>query len=310
MEITRSAIGVLAAACVSAGAVGAYLMTPVAAPVPVADLTASEPDDAPIRLVGEERTPRTPARVSARVTPVPTRVVHPDPAPDLSVPPASNPVLVERPAVPDSEPAEEIASATPLPSETPRSNNAALPQPSAPPLPELEELVVSADSVIGLQIETAVTSETARVEDVVSARVSRDVRVGNRIAIPAGSRARGEVTLVERGGKVRERARLGVRFTSIVLTDGTTLPIESEAIVREGDSPGRESTTKIGVGAIAGSVIGGLLGGGKGAAIGGAVGGGAGSAVVLAGGRNPATLVPGSPVTIRLREPATVTVER
>ncbi len=56
--------------------------------------------------------------------------------------------------------------------------------------------------------------------------------------------------------------------------------------------------------------IGGILGGAKGAAIGGTVGAGAGSAAVLAGGRNAATLSSGSPVTVRLEEPVSVTVER
>ena len=114
----------------------------------------------------------------------------------------------------------------------------------------------------------------------------------------------------EQGGKVRERAKLGVRFSSIVLADGTQIPISTETIYREGDAPGRESAAKIGGGAIGGAIIGGILGGAKGVAIGSAIGGGAGSAAVMAGGRNPATLSPGSPVTIRLEQPATVTVEK
>jgi type IV secretory pathway VirB10-like protein len=77
--------------------------------------------------------------------------------------------------------------------------------------------------VIGLQMENAVSSDNARLEDEVVARVTRDVKVGDRVAIPSGARAQGSVTLVERGGKVRERARLGVRFTSIVLADGTRI---------------------------------------------------------------------------------------
>jgi hypothetical protein len=40
------------------------------------------------------------------------------------------------------------------------------------------------------------------------------------------------------------------------------------------------------------------------------VGAGAGSGAVLAGGRNSATLNAGAPVTVRLEEPVTVTVER
>jgi hypothetical protein len=179
-----------------------------------------------------------------------------------------------------------------------------------PPGPVFEELVVSADSVLGLQLESPVTSEKARVEDTVVARVTRDVKVGDRVAIPAGAKAFGEVTVVERGGKLKDRARLGVRFTSVVLADGTRVPIRSETIFREGDPPGRESAAKIGGGAIGGAIIGGILGGAKGAAIGGSIGAGAGSTAVMAGDRNAATLSAGTPLTVRLEDPVTVTVER
>ena len=184
------------------------------------------------------------------------------------------------------------------------------PLPPPPPEPAFEDLIVSADSVIGLQVESSLTSERARVEDEVVARVTRDVRVGDRVAIPAGAQAIGEVTLVERGGKMRDKARLGVRFTSIVLGDGTRIPVETDTIIREGSSPGNESAAKIGGGAIGGAIIGGILGGAKGAIIGGSAGAGAGTAAVMAGGRNAATLPAGAPITVRLLKPATVTVER
>ncbi|MGH9196045.1 MAG: hypothetical protein ACRD1T_09925, partial [Acidimicrobiia bacterium] len=71
--------------------------------------------------------------------------------------------------------------------------------------------MISADSVIGVSLETSLSTETAQVEDSVDGRLSRDVRVGGRVAVPAGTRVRGSVTLVERGGKVKERARLGIR---------------------------------------------------------------------------------------------------
>jgi hypothetical protein len=176
--------------------------------------------------------------------------------------------------------------------------------------PKFEDLVLPAQSVIGIQLEQSVSSETAQVEDEVIARVTRDVRVGDRVVIPAGSRATGFVTLVERGGRLKDRAKLGLRFGSVTLADGTRVPIVTEAIYREGDSPRNESAAKIGGGAIGGAILGGILGGAKGAAIGGSIGAGAGSAAVYAGGRNPATLPAGSPITIRLENPATVTVER
>ena len=71
------------------------------------------------------------------------------------------------------------------------------------------DVQIPVDAVIGLQIERTISSETARVEDRVEARVTRDVRVGDRVAIPAGSVVQGSVMEVERGGKIKERARLG-----------------------------------------------------------------------------------------------------
>jgi hypothetical protein len=181
-----------------------------------------------------------------------------------------------------------------------------------PPEPRFEELTVAADSVIGVRLESAVSSETARVEDKVTARVSRDVTVDGRTAIPAGARLEGHVVLVERGGKFKERARVGLRFTTLVTGgDGTTrLPVQTEAIFRDGAGPSGEATSKIGAGAVVGAVLGALIGGKKGAAIGGTAGAAGGAAAVAAGGRNEAVLAAGAPVTVRLTAPVTVLVER
>jgi type IV secretory pathway VirB10-like protein len=184
------------------------------------------------------------------------------------------------------------------------------PQPPPPPQKVLEELVVSSDSVIGLRIESAVNSEVARVEDPVEARVTRDVRVGSEVAIPTGSRVLGSVILVERGGKMKNAARIGVRFHTLVLPDSTRLPMQTEAIYREGKSPGQESAAKVGAAAVGGAILGAIIGGGKGAAIGGSVGAAGGSAAVMAGGRNPAVLSAGTALTVRLSQPVTIIVER
>jgi len=170
--------------------------------------------------------------------------------------------------------------------------------------------VIARDSVIGLQTENRISSETARVEDRVDARVTRDVRVGDRVAVPAGARAIGSVSLVERGGKFKERARLGIRFHTLVLADGTRVPINTETIFRDGDAPTASSAQKVGGGAIGGAIIGAIIGGGKGAAIGAAAGAGAGSAAVVAGGRQEAVLAPGTALTARINQPVTVTVEK
>jgi hypothetical protein len=182
------------------------------------------------------------------------------------------------------------------------------PRPPEPPQKMFEELVVPADSVIGLQTDTTISSEKARVEDRVDARVTRDVRINDRVVIPAGTRAQGTVILVERGGEFKERARIGVRFNSLVLADGTRLPISTEKIIREGEAP--TAAPKVGAGAVGGAILGAILGGGKGAVVGGMAGAGAGSAAVMAGDRNAATIPAGSPMTVRMLSPVTVTLEK
>jgi outer membrane lipoprotein SlyB len=118
------------------------------------------------------------------------------------------------------------------------------------------------------------------------------------------------VTTVERGGKVKERARLGVRFHTLVLADGREVPLRTETIYREGESPANESARKIGGAAVGGAIIGAIMGGGKGAATGATIGAAGGTAAVMAGDRNAATLPPGTVVTVRLSAPATLEVEK
>lgn len=330
--------GVLALACVAAAGGGAYLATRQApASAAVSTLGAPPPEE---RVTGVAETE---AIVADEPAPLP-----PAPKPALVARPAASQPAASAARRPRREPAAPAVTArrapapapAPAPAEAPRNEGwsglertwpsreseapaapdtepapALEPAPAEaapPPAParRLEELVVSADAVIGLQVETAVTSERARVEDRVEARLTRDVKVGNDVAIPAGARAIGSITLVERGGKVRERARLGIRFHTLVLDDGTEVPVRTETVFREGDSPARESAAKIGGAAVGGAILGAIFGGKKGAVLGGAAGAAGGTAATMAGDRNAATLPAGATLTIRLSEPATVTVER
>lgn len=310
--MTRTATGILALICVAVGAGGTFLALRNDPATATAVEQAQPLSQTSSDIVAEsegiiEPVPATTPAPAAPVAPQ-TRPTPPPPAPrPVARRVASAPRAPEPPAVP-APPVVSPRLTVPIEPAAITDNQAS--RSVEPPAPTFEELVVAADSVIGLQLESPVSSDRAQVEDSVVARVTRDVRVGDRVAIPAGAKAYGEVTLVERGGKMRERARLGVRFTSVVLADGTRLPINTETIYREGDPPGRESAAKIGGGAIGGAIIGGILGGAKGAAIGGSIGVGAGTAAVMAGDRNHATLSAGTPLTVRIEDPIVVTVEK
>lgn len=320
------AASVLVAGCITAAAGGAYFavrqntaMEPVAAqPAPAATMPTGQPVSETEAVVGDpvekSAEPAPAPRVAGSERAVPPPVEKPAPRRDRPIPHDRRAAVTPQtasppPPAPIDRPQERIPAATP-PVVEPVPDVRASEPPPAPPEPQFEELVIPASSVIGLQVETALTSERSRIEDRVDARVTRDVTAAGRVAIPAGSRVIGAVSVVERGGKMKGAARLGVRFYTLVLADGREVPLRTEAVYREGDSPGNESARKVGGAAIGGAILGAILGGGKGAAIGGAAGAGAGSAAVMAGDRNAATLPAGTVVTVRLSSPALIEVEK
>ena len=176
--------------------------------------------------------------------------------------------------------------------------------------PPAERLVIAAESVIGLQLETGVSSADARVEDDVVARIARNVLADGRTALPAGTRVLGSVVLVEQAGKLRGNPRLGVRFHTAVTDDGSEVPLATDAVYREGPGRGSGSTQRIGGAAVGGAILGAIFGGKRGAAIGSAAGAAGGTALAMAGDGPPATFQAGAAVTIRLLNPATVAVDR
>ena len=177
-------------------------------------------------------------------------------------------------------------------------------------MPQFEEVILPAASVIGLQLDSSLSSERARLEDKVEARVSRDVMAAGRVAIPAGSRVIGSVIEIDKGGKVKTPAHIGIRFHTLVLADGSQVALRTEPIVRTAESPVNSSSKKIGGAAVAGAILGGIMGGGKGAATGAAIGAGGGTAAVMAGDRAAVNIPAGTFVNATLASPATITVER
>ena len=285
MLSNRLAFVALAIACIGAAAGGGYLATrqnvvpsPMSAemqplsPAPSAPAASSATDpsatpSAPAPQAVQEteaavgdRTPSTPASPAPARTPSARReearadasrgARQPAPPPRSAAtvarqeqpPPLTSTWPSSASAQPPAVPAPPMPAEAPAPS---RPDDRVVQETPREPERAFEELVVSADSVIGLQTEGRITSETARVEDRVEARVTREVKVGDRVAIPAGARALGSVMQVERGGKFKERARLGIRFHTLVLADGTRLPISTETIYRDGEAPGNSTAAKV-----------------------------------------------------------------
>jgi hypothetical protein len=134
-----------------------------------------------------------------------------------------------------------------------------------------------------------------------------------------GATIEGQVTSVNRSGRVSGRSEMTMDFDTIRLRDGTTyrfagilesvrtpngdvVRVDNEGAVRESDQTNK-TVTRTAIGTAVGAIIGAIAGGGKGAAIGAIVGAGAGAGSVYVQGRNDLDLTAGTEVTVRATGP-------
>lgn len=237
-----------------------------------------------------------------------TVAVPQEPGTQANLQPAPADVSPKRDAVATtSRPRPQAARAetrpAPIAAEAPRVNAAPAPRPA----PVVRFVTIPAGTALPLELTTAVSSETAQVETPVTARLRRAVMVEGETILPAGTVVNGEVSEVDRAGRVKGRSRLALRFTSVVI-DGRRESLRTNPVAFEGEATKSEDATKIGAGAGVGAVIGGLLGGGSGAAKGAAIGGAAGTGAVLATRGKDVELAAGSEVTPTLASAVEVEV--
>ena len=234
----------------------------------------------------------------------------------------SEPATGADPAAP--EPPADAPPATPKPTagavtEAPKPTTDASPLDTArqaltPPEPsrhepEFAEVTVPAGTTLALTLDGQLASDLSRVEDAVRARVERPVTIHGVVAIPTGSMVHGTVTTAEAAGKVRGRARLAFRFDELDI-DNERHAIRSDTVSYEAEGTKADDTKKVGIGAGAGALIGGLLGGKKGAGAGALIGGGAGTTMVLTTAGDEVELRSGTPVEVSLAQPLILVVPK
>jgi hypothetical protein len=152
-----------------------------------------------------------------------------------------------------------------------------------------------------LTLETPVSSETARADQPVRARVAKPVVIGGMEVIPAGATVTGAVVSAERAGRVKGRASVAMRFNEVIVMN-TPYRIATERISRLAAATKGEDAKKIGIAAGVGTAIGAIAGGKKGAAIGAGIGGGAGTGAVLATRGEEVTISAGATLRTKITE--------
>lgn len=217
------------------------------------------------------------------------------------------------PSPPAATAAAESAAAVPVAASAPVVGAATEPATTVPPVAaaieeaRVREITIPAGTTLNLALASGVSSKASSVEDRISATLRRSIIVNGVTVVPAGSAVSGYVTEATRSGRVKGRARIGFRFTSLRAND-TRYDIRTASVTRIARGTKKRDAATIGLTTGGGALIGGIAGGKKGALIGTAVGGGAGTGAVLATRGEEVALGRGAVVTTRLTAPLTVRV--
>ena len=197
--------------------------------------------------------------------------------------PAQNAPATASSAAPSSAPAN--ASASP-------SSDAASAGPAASKSATVE---VPGGTHIPMVLHNAISTRTARPGDPVYFETLFPVMIDGHVVIPAGSYVSGEVTEAKRAGRVKGRAELGIKLTTMILPNAYMVNLNAvpsgagtgggESVTTEGKIQG-DTDKASDAGTVikstgAGAGIGAIAGGARGAGIGAGIGAAAGLTAVL-----------------------------
>lgn len=178
-------------------------------------------------------------------------------------PPAPSPA-----ALPDA-PRPQVIPAAPAVAAAPAA-------PQGPPT--ATSVTIPAGTTVLVRMIDGIDSSQNRVGDMFHASLESALVVGDVVVAPKGADAYGKLTQAKEAGKISGGAQLTLELTGIRIGNNI-VPVESTDYDVAGKGRGTQSAERIGGGAVLGTIIGAIAGGGKGAAIGAVAGAGTGTAV-------------------------------
>ncbi len=229
-----------------------------------------------------------------RLTPRPRR---PAPVPAPAPVPGQPDDATSAPA-PGPEPAREEPAPEPAPA----------PEPPPVEAPRTVDVSLPAGTALDVELLDRLASNTSHAGDTFRVRIAQDVREDGVVAIPRGSEIVGVVTEAVPLPRVGGQAKLGLRFTDLVLPSGSTVPIHASLIQQGRSKTGRDAAT-IGGAAAGGAILGNILGKGdrgKASVIGAIIGAVAGTAIASRTAGEEVVIPQGSVLGVRLNDPLEV----
>jgi hypothetical protein len=140
-----------------------------------------------------------------------------------------------------------------------------------------------------IRTDSQISSKTAHAGQTFHANLAHALVVNGKTIADKGAPVQGKVTYAKSSGRLHDPGELTLRLTAVEI-NGKMVPLSTSGYRAKGKSHTKGNVEKIGGGAAAGALIGGLVGGGKGALIGTAAGAGAGTGLAAATGKEEAVI--------------------
>ena len=189
------------------------------------------------------------------------------------------------------------------------------PVPSVPQIPKQVprkiQVTVPAGTELQITLDKAVGSSSSQAGDGFTARITEPVLTGDRVAIPVGSSVRGRVSeaIPAKKGLGDKSGSLSLSFDRVTTASGAGGPI-SATFTKVASGSGKKTAGIIGGSAAGGALLGKMFGGkGKNAAVGSVLGGAIGTGIAAGTKGAEVDLPAGSPLTIKLDQPLTISLE-
>jgi hypothetical protein len=218
------------------------------------------------------------------------------------------------------EPAPAPSQSTDSPDPSTPVASPDLDQNSVPPAPQAAtpppnfgvpaHLTIPAGKYINVRVDQPLSTDRNHQGDFFSATLIDPIVVDGFVVVQRGQHVAGQVTEVDKGGRVSGVARLGLQLTELTSVDGQQLPVHTQFISRNAPSTaGRDAGVIAGSTAV-GAAVGAAAAWGRGAAIGAGAGAVLGIAGVLLSRGAPAVVFPETPLTFRVEQAVDVNTER
>jgi hypothetical protein len=178
--------------------------------------------------------------------------------------------------------------------------------PAAPETPKPIEAEIPAGTELVVRMIDSIDTEVHQAGEKFRASLDVPIVVEGQTVAPAGADVTVEIAEAKSAGRMAGRSELKLQLSRLEF-QGRSYALVTDTYQKQGASEGKQTATKVGIGAAAGAVIGAIAGGGKGAAIGATVGAGGGTAVSAARKGEQVKVPTETRLSFTLQSPVTVT---